>query len=87
MGKESVRRLALAHGPHSEKFLAVPGPAKAEAFQKKPDLRHLDVMLIASRFNLRLGRREGSARNNGEAEIPNATSVFPQNLYTGSPRR
>jgi len=83
IGEESVRHLALARGPHSEKFFAMPVPAKAEAFEKKPDLGHFDVMLISGWFNLRLGRREGSARNNGEAEIPDATSVLPKNLYTG----
>ncbi len=83
IGKEPVWHLAFACGPHSEKFLAVPVPAKTEALEKKPDLRHFDVMFIGGWFNLRLGRREGPTRNNGEAEIPNARSVLPKNLYTG----
>ena len=67
IGEEPIRHLAFARGPHSEKFFAVPIPAKTEALEKKPDLGHFDVMFIGRRFNLDLGRREGSARNNGEA--------------------
>ena len=83
IGEESVRHLAFARGPHSEKFFAMPGPAKVKALEKKPNLRHFDVMFIGGWFNLRLGRREGSTRNNGEPKIPNARSVLPKNLYTG----
>jgi hypothetical protein len=33
----------------------MPGPAKVKALEKKPDLRHFDVMFIGGWFNLRLG--------------------------------
>ncbi len=40
IGEKSVRYLAFTRGSHSEEFLARPVPAKTEALEKKPDLRH-----------------------------------------------